>query len=438
MPISLRVALIGAAFGTALSMLVFDQFLYAATAGASCVLLALSEWQQNGWRTKHLDDLLEAFEDLPIPMAMYDAKERLILSNALYRSHHRETSIDLSNPRIRPSYDSLAAGNEALLASRKEAQRQIEMAIGSSCSPDGLLVEAQFHRIGWLRVGKRRLSGGGNVRVAIDINELKAREADLERAVERAQAADASKLQFLATLTHELRTPLNGVIGMAAVLLSAPHDSKSQRAIEAIKASGEHLLELVNQLLDYARIANHGFDLVDQEFDLRRLIEDVVNETRFAPQAAELDVSFRIPDDVPPLWRGCRIGIRQALTNLAGNAIKFTEAGSVDLEVRRDPQGVVFSVRDTGIGIAQNEIDRIFVPFEKLNQQEAAKSSGTGLGLAITAELVEGMSGKISVTSEVGVGSCFTVFLPIHPISERAQEYTLPDAKAETLLPRAS
>ncbi|MEL7000953.1 MAG: hypothetical protein AAFP68_22135, partial [Pseudomonadota bacterium] len=82
-------------------MLVFDQFLYAAAAGASCVLLALSEWRQNGWRTKHLDDLLEAFEDLPIPMAMYDAKERLILSNALYRSHHRETAIDLSNPRIR-------------------------------------------------------------------------------------------------------------------------------------------------------------------------------------------------------------------------------------------------------------------------------------------------------------------------------------------------
>ncbi len=439
MSIAVLLLLIGASFGGSLSTVVAGRLPLAFLLAAVCLVLTLVCWRTYGWRAKHLDDLLEAFEDMPIPMAVYDSNERLILSNKLYRSHHPESRIDLTNPRLRPSYSDLAAGNDSLLYARQVAQAQIIENVAKGASPDGTLVEVEFPRIGWLRVGKRRLSRGGNVRVAIDVNELKTRERDLECAVERALAADASKLQFLATVTHELRTPLNGVIGMSAVLLASAVDTKVRSNVETIKASGEHLLAVVDQLLDYARMTNHTVDLEEEEFDLVQLVEDVVNEARFSPQAEDINIKYELADKLPSTWIGARMGLRQVLTNLVGNAVKFTNRGFVKIEVDHRGNELVVAVEDSGVGISEADLAKVFLPFEKIRSTQNTQIGGTGLGLAITEELVAGMSGTISVRSKVGIGTQFEFSVPMVPGDHagQASKYRR-DKHRHLALPRAS
>ncbi|MEO1492009.1 MAG: HAMP domain-containing sensor histidine kinase [Pseudomonadota bacterium] len=437
--LAVLLTLIGTAFGVALSMIMVGQVAAALMACVAMAVLGRLTWNAYGWRLKHLDDLFDAFEKLPVPMAIYDAEERLILTNHFYRSHHSETKIDLTDPRLRPTYNELADGDEVLLEGRQRAQAKIAEAESQGISLEGALIEVEFPRIGWLRVGKRRLSGGGNVRVAIDINELKAREQDLERAVERAQAADKSKLQFLATMTHELRTPLNGVIGMSSVLLARDVEPTVRTAVETIRMSGEHLLDLVNRLLDYARMNNHSVDLEEETFDLRRLVEDVVNEARFSPHADSIDVTYTMMPGLAAQWFGSRIGLRQVLTNLVGNAVKFTPEGAVTVDVEAMGNILSVSVQDTGVGIAETDLKSVFLPFTKLNATQDKAKGGTGLGLAITEELVKGMSGSITIESEIGIGTCFIVQLPMTPMTDCGViEISSSEKTSASRLPRAS
>ncbi len=255
--------------------------------------------------------------------------------------------------------------------------------------------------------------------------DLAAHKAELELRVaqrtqrlalmtERALAADAAKTRFLATVSHEVRTPLNGVIGMASVLLSSHLDETQRRNVTMIRTSGMHLLEVINRILDYFRLDQAPEAHDDIDFDLREVVDEVLDEARFSPHAEGLDLRAEIAPGLPAARHGYRQGLRQILTNLVGNAAKFTERGSVTVRVLAGPQdGVRLEVEDTGIGIPADRRDEIFQPYEQVDNSIARRFGGTGLGLAICAELASRMGGRIGVLGEEGAGSVFWVELPL-------------------------
>ncbi|MEO8365717.1 MAG: ATP-binding protein [Pseudoxanthomonas sp.] len=232
---------------------------------------------------------------------------------------------------------------------------------------------------------------------------------------ELAEQASLAKTRFLATLGHEVRTPMTGVLGMSELLLATPLDEKQRGYTHAIQNAGSHLLRLVNDALDIARIEAGKLELQQQDFDLRGLVDEVAALT--APMAEQRGLTFadEITAETPDALQGDPVRVRQVLLNLLGNAIKFTERGGVTLRVSPvSPQGVRFEIADTGPGINEEQQTRLFQRFEQAEgARTAARYGGSGLGLAICQELALAMGGRIQVQSTPGVGTCFTVELPL-------------------------
>ncbi|HYM86514.1 MAG TPA: ATP-binding protein, partial [Pseudoxanthomonas sp.] len=232
---------------------------------------------------------------------------------------------------------------------------------------------------------------------------------------EVAEQASLAKTRFLATLGHEVRTPMTGVLGMSELLLGTPLDEKQKGYTHAIQNAGSHLLRLVNDALDIARIEAGKLELQQQDFDLRALVDEVVGLT--APMAEQRGLAFA--DDIaagtPAALQGDPVRVRQILLNLLGNAIKFTEKGGVTLRVTPSlPQGVRFEIADTGPGINAEQQTRLFQRFEQAEgARTAARYGGSGLGLAICQELALAMGGHIGVESTPGTGTRFIVELPL-------------------------
>ncbi|KAF1718545.1 hybrid sensor histidine kinase/response regulator [Pseudoxanthomonas yeongjuensis] len=245
---------------------------------------------------------------------------------------------------------------------------------------------------------------------------------------ELAEQASLAKTRFLATLGHEVRTPMTGVLGMSELLLATPLDEKQRSYTHAIQNAGSHLLRLVNDALDIARIEAGKLELQRQDFDLRRLVDEVVGLT--APMAEQRGLTFadEIAAGTPGVLQGDPVRMRQILLNLLGNAIKFTERGGVTLRVSpAPPQGVRFEIADTGPGINEEQQTRLFQRFEQAEgARTAARYGGSGLGLAICQELALAMGGRIQVRSAPGVGTCFTVDLPL------ATSTRMPEALSRT------
>ena len=247
------------------------------------------------------------------------------------------------------------------------------------------------------------------------------RTAKLTAMTEKAMAADAAKMAFMATVSHEVRTPLSGVIGIANLVLAEPTDERTRRHVEIIRTSGYHLLDIINRILDFAKI-NHPLGPADMvEVDLRGIVEEVVQEASFLPYAAGVAFRSELELGLSPHRRGYRQGLRQILTNLVGNAAKFTRDGG-RVTVRMLDRGrdtIRLEVEDTGVGIPPSLHERIFLPFEQVDESVTHQRGGTGLGLAICAEVVRRMGGRIGVESQLGVGSLFWVELPL-PAAPRA------------------
>lgn len=262
--------------------------------------------------------------------------------------------------------------------------------------------------ISWIETLAIGDSGAERQRVGRDVTSRVAAEHDLLDARHRAEAASEAKSRFLATVSHEVRTPLNGILGMADLLADTRLDPEQATYVRAVKTSGEVLLSLIDDILDFSKIEAGKIALVQEPFDLRSLVENVVELLAPRAQGKGIEIASFVAPDLPPLVMGDRDRLRQVLMNLAGNAVKFTDQGGVGVSIEVRGDGLIaFSVADTGPGIPKSRQDAVFREFEQVDDTASRRHGGTGLGLAICRHIVERMGGTITVESEEGRGATF-------------------------------
>ncbi|MGR6468702.1 response regulator [Rhizobium sp. PAMB 3182] len=305
---------------------------------------------------------------------------------------------------------------------------------------DNFLLNDQAFSAGFLAAGKTWVhmeaspNGLGQWTIVLtDMTEMKQREEELKVALARSEAADRAKSDFLAVVSHEIRTPMNGVLGMAELLAKTDPDPRQKTFIDVMVKSGKALMTIINDILDFSTLEAGQLRLVSQHFDPLEAVEDVATLMSAAAFEKDLEIFLSSDDSLPSTLVGDAGRLRQILTNIVSNAIRFTEAGHVliDLASRTDKDDpscvtLVLTVRDSGIGIEADKLPTIFDKFHQLEAGNSARYEGIGLGLSVTATLVELFGGTISVESEPGVGSAFTVELPFAVASHRERVWALP------------
>lgn len=269
----------------------------------------------------------------------------------------------------------------------------------------------------WLIVDQRRQRAelralaGERLKLAERLDRIGRARAEIE-------AANEAKSRFLATVSHEIRTPLNGVLGMADLMLDTRLDPEQANYARAIKTSGEALLTLIEEILDFSRIEAGKLAIAEEDVEIAPLLEGVIELLAPRAQGKGLEIATHVACDVPAVIRADGNRLRQVVTNLAGNAVKFTESGGVGLTLaRHGAEGLAIRIEDTGPGISADRQEAIFAEFEQADRETAARHGGTGLGLAISRRLARLMGGDITLESTEGRGSVFTLLLPLEPVA---------------------
>lgn len=376
--------------------------------------------------------LTDAIESISEGFALFDADDRLVVANRRYR----EIMLGDRGDHIEPgtSFEAIireAAEKGHFPNAAENPDEWIErQLVRHSRAGEPYIQEVADN--GWQQISNRRTDEGGTVAVYSDITEIKRISDELKRAKDAAEAANEAKSAFLATMSHEIRTPLNGIIGMSMLLDGTKLDAEQRDFTSTISIAAETLLTIINDILDFSKVEAGALELERMPMELAETVEGVVDLV--ASKAAEkgVELACRLDPDVPRGVYGDPTRLKQILLNLLNNAVKFTEHGEVVLTVSSivsssslspgDNTLLTFSVRDTGIGIPEDRMDRLFKSFSQVDASTTRRYGGTGLGLVITKRLVELMGGEIKVESKLGEGTTFTFTLP----SEVA---ALPDRK---------
>ena len=371
------------------------------------------------------DQLAECIEALSDGFIMLDADARLVMCNSRFRETYARAAHALVPGT--PFADILRQGleNGQWDVPRKDWGIWIERRMETLRKGAGELVQ-QLGDGHWVVVRDRRTPSGHYVGIRTDITQLKQREEELKAmtsalrtAKERAEAADLAKSEFLANMSHEIRTPMNGVLGMTELLLNTELDDRQRSYLEIVSKSGSALLTIINDILDFSKIDAGKLELDPISFDMRLAVEDVVTLVSSRANEKNLEAIVRYAPDLPDMLIGDAGRIRQVITNLVGNAVKFTEEGhilvDVDGKVADGTARLRVSVIDTGIGIPRDKLGSVFEKFEQADTSSTRRYTGTGLGLTISKRIVEAMGGQIGVSSQLGKGSTFwfSVDLPV-------------------------
>jgi PAS domain S-box-containing protein len=315
----------------------------------------------------------------------------------------------------------------------------------SGLSPDGTRIHDQkiaaaggSRWIAWREVSvKLGVSDNMEVQsVGRDVTDRTEAERALAEARDQSETANRAKSRFLALVSHEVRTPLSGILGMADLLLDTALTPEQMTYAKAVKTSGDTLLSLIEEILDFSKIEAGKLDLDARPFALATLIEETVELLAPRAHAKSLEIAAYVDERLPERVIGDAARLRQVLLNLAGNSIKFTEAGGVSITVEPGiwPDEATIRVRDTGIGIAPEQQERIFLEFEQADGGSARKFGGTGLGLAISRRIVQRMGGNITVESAPGAGSVFQFTIPLARDADADAAFTPPDLTGTAIM----
>lgn len=297
-------------------------------------------------------------------------------------------------------------------------------------SLDGVRREFKLEDKSVIEYRQAALADGGFVRTYTDVTEQKAFQETLEDAKAKAEAADRAKSQFLAAMSHEIRTPMNGVIGLVELLHATKLTDEQLQMVEIIRQSGISLLDVINDILDYSKIEAGRMTIETTVFPLGEVIETTTTAISGHTKSKTLNIMCRVDPAIDWYVMGDPVRMRQVLLNLMGNALKFTEMGSIEMEAKlesldEDTTTVMFEVRDTGIGIPEDKIGRLFERFSQADYSTTRRFGGTGLGLSISRNLIELMGGEIGVRSVAGQGSTFWFRIPFArlPAAERIDPF---------------
>ena len=359
----------------------------------------------------------DALEAVATGIALFDADDRLVLCNSKFRELYAEVADAFQPGASFAEILEIGAARGVITSAKGRRQQWIRERLARHRNPAGP-IEIQISDGRWLQIDEHHTHDSGIISIYTDVTELKRREHELAEARDVAMEATRAKSKFLANMSHELRTPLNAIIGITEMLREDALDlgqTDFLDPLDRIHRAGNHLLHLINEILDLSKIEAGRLELHFEEVDVASLIHDVAATARPLAEKNGNRLEVRCPDDlggaVTDLTR-----LRQVILNLLSNACKFTENGEVILEAARVPRDgdgwLTFTVRDTGIGMTPEQLGRVFEEFGQADSSTTRRYGGTGLGLAISRRLCQLMAGDISVESAPGIGSTFTVRLP--------------------------
>ncbi|MDP6346007.1 MAG: PAS domain S-box protein [Alphaproteobacteria bacterium] len=379
----------------------------------------ITDWKraERAWRESE-DRFRNAVENAPVGLAFFDEQDRL----AVYNEPSRELSSavdEMIAPGVRFEdmlRDQLDRGMIAEAIGREEdwlaerLARHREPSDPLELTRDGATVEVREHRT----------ADGGFLLIMADITERKRAEKGLREAKEQAEFADRAKTEFLANMSHELRTPLNAIIGFSQMLGLGIHgelNDKQKEQVGYVVKSGEHLLDVINDILDISKIESGRAELLEKDLEVDQIVGSCANMIKAKVDEAQLHMTFQVPPELPRLWGDERM-VKQILLNLLSNAVKFTPAGGrITVSVRHRPgDGMGIDVADSGIGIAEHDIPKALSTFGQIDGALNRTHQGTGLGLPLAKALAESHQGGLTIASQPGQGTTAQIWFPAERI----------------------